>query len=159
MSWPELKEAVAKVYGPIHDQKHVRLDLFSIKQHSTLEAYITEFSRLSLQVPELDELSRGLLFTSGLRPELKQEVLRDHPSLLDHAIRSAQAARHARIITSQHSSSSHQPLGKFRKSPDAGRSFAQVAATREHPEVICYNWKKPGHLAKQCQQHPNGGRQ
>ena len=41
--------------------------------NGTLESYnIVDFTRLSLQVPELDDLYRGLLFVKGLRPDIKR---------------------------------------------------------------------------------------
>ena len=78
------------MYSPLHDQERNRLTLFSLRQTTSLESYTTEFSRVSFQVPELDDLSHGLLFARGLQSVVKRSVLSAHPTTLDQAIRSAQ---------------------------------------------------------------------
>ena len=91
-TWDALKKALTSAYGPVHDQERCRLNLFALRQASMLSAYVTDFTRLSLQVPDLDELSRTLLFFKGLWYNLKRQVMLIHPQNLEHAIRSAQTA-------------------------------------------------------------------
>ena len=67
-NWHELKTALARMYSPKFDQEQARVSLFTLKQRGSLQEYIAEFTRLSLQVPELDEYSRAVLFTNGLLP-------------------------------------------------------------------------------------------
>ena len=55
--WSVLRNALSQAFGPTHDQERARLGMFPACQRGSLETYITEFTRLSLQVPELDELS------------------------------------------------------------------------------------------------------
>ena len=89
--WHSLKSALARVYGPHYDGERVRLDMFSIQQRGSIESYVTEFSRLSLQVPELDELSRALLFVNGLHGNMRTLVVKEHPTTLSAAIQAALA--------------------------------------------------------------------
>ena len=137
------------MYGPLHHQERVRLDLFAVRQHSSLESYVTEFSRLSLQVPEIDELTRGLLLVNGLHPSGKTRVLREHPTDLSQAIRSAQTADQQPNPT-QHRS---QPVRPQRLTPEERRHLSRQGG--------CFACRKPGHLARDCpsNQHPNAGRQ
>ena len=58
--------------------------------NGALMSYIADFSRLSLQVSKLDELSPELRFVKGLRPGIKRHVLSDYPTTLDQALRLAQ---------------------------------------------------------------------
>ena len=97
-SWDALKKALTSAYGPVHDQERCRLNLFALRQASTLSAYVTDFTRLSLQVPDLDELSRTLLFVKGLRYNLKRQVILIHPQNLEQGIRSAQTAEQQQRI-------------------------------------------------------------
>ena len=55
--WSVLRNALSHAFGPTHDQERARLGMFSACQRESLETYITEFTRLSLQVAELYELS------------------------------------------------------------------------------------------------------
>ena len=88
-NWQELKTALARMYSPKFDQEQARVSLFTLKQRGSLQEYIAEFTRLSLQVPELDEHSRAVLLTNGLHSEFKQEVLREHPTCLSGAVQAA----------------------------------------------------------------------
>ena len=67
--WPVLRNALLEAFGPTHDQERARLGVFSACQRGSLETYITEFTRLNLQVPELDELYRSFLFANRLSRE------------------------------------------------------------------------------------------
>ena len=64
-NWHELKTALARMYSSIFDQELARVGLFTLKQRGSLQEHIAELTRLSLQVPELDEHSRAVLFTNG----------------------------------------------------------------------------------------------
>ena len=91
-SWDALKKALTSAYGPVHDQERCRLNLFTLRQASTPSAYVTDFTRLSLQVPHLDELSQTLLFVKGLRYNLKRQLMLIHPQNLEHAIHLTQTS-------------------------------------------------------------------
>ena len=58
----------------------------------SLEEYVSEFTRLSLGIPDLDKRSRTLLFTRGLSNRLNSEVMGDHSWTLSDAIRAARVA-------------------------------------------------------------------
>ena len=95
-SWPSLKQALYLAHGPSHEQEAARLDLFAITQTGCLSDYVMAFTRLSLQVPGLDEHSSALLFVRGLQPELKCQVLQEHPETLSHAVAAARTVQQAR---------------------------------------------------------------
>ena len=90
--------------------------MFSLRQSSSLDSYITEFSRLSLQVSEIDELSRGSLFTKGLCADIKRHVLTAHPVTLAQAIRSAHTAQQVAGVTQDDTTAeaTDQPSHKLR---------------------------------------------
>ena len=66
--WPALKAALGDVYGPRHNEETSRMGLISAAQHGSLGAYIAAFTRLSLQVPEIDHHTRALLFVAASSP-------------------------------------------------------------------------------------------
>ena len=86
LDWPPLRTKLGELYGLLHDKEQARNGLFSVQQCGELDSYVNEFSRLSLQVPELDEHSRAVLFAKGLANKLRSEVLREYPQNLAHAI-------------------------------------------------------------------------
>ena len=93
--WVSLKSALAETFGPVEAEEEFRLALFSLCQTDSmsLEEYVSEFTRLSLGIPDLDERFRALLFTRGLSNHLNSEVMREHPRTLSDAIRAARVAR------------------------------------------------------------------
>ena len=82
VSWDALKKALTSAYGPVHDQERCRLNPFALRQASTLSVYVTDFTRLRRQVPDLDELSQTLLFVKGLQYNMKRQVMLIHPQNL-----------------------------------------------------------------------------
>ena len=58
--WNSLKNALGEAFGPFNADEEYRLALFSLSQNGTLDAYTEEFTRLSLSVVDLDQLSRAM---------------------------------------------------------------------------------------------------
>ena len=87
--WPALKAALGDVYGPRHNEEILRMGLISAAQHGSLDAYIAAFTRLSLQVPEIDHHTRALLFVRGPVPHIQRQVMREHPRTLEQAVMAA----------------------------------------------------------------------
>ena len=83
-SWTDLRSALARSLhvGPLQNEEEDRLDLFSLRQETSLDEHITDFTRLSLSVTGLDEHSRAILFVKGLTPAIQAEALREHPRTL-----------------------------------------------------------------------------
>jgi len=153
--WPSLKDALAHVYGPIFDREQVRLDLFAATQRKDLDSYVTEFSRLSLQLPELDDHSRALLFTNGLAAELRAEVLKEHPTTLDQAIRAARTAE--RSLSDGAASPWTEVRPRTRGPPRTAaplRKLTDGDRDRLRKEGRCFACRRLGHLAKDCNQQP-----
>ena len=159
--WHSLKSALARVYGPHYDGERVRLDMFSIQQRGSIESYVTEFSRLSLQVPELDELSRALLFVKGLHGNMRTLVVKEHPTILSAAVQAALAVA---------SDSRFQRTPPLATAPGFAPPSGSRKLTKLSPEERetlraqggCFACRRPGHMAQNCPQHrdhPSGGRQ
>ena len=75
--WNSLKNALGEAFGPFNADEEYWLALFSLSQNGTLDAYIEEFTRLSLSVADLDQLSRAMLFTRGREREREGEGERE----------------------------------------------------------------------------------
>ena len=56
--WNSLKNTPGEALRPFNTDEEYRLALFSLSQNWTLDAYIGEFTRLSLSVADLDQLSQ-----------------------------------------------------------------------------------------------------
>ena len=91
-----LIEASYLAHGPSHEPDAVRLDVFAITQTGRLSDYVMAITRLGLQITGLDEHSHALLFVRGLQPEVKRQVLQEHPKTLSHAVATARTVQQAR---------------------------------------------------------------
>ena len=74
--WKSLKAGLAESFGPLDAEEENHLSLFSLTQEGPLDGYIREFSRLSLNVSDLDQHSRALLFVRGLSDSLRYDAMR-----------------------------------------------------------------------------------
>ena len=92
-NWAELKESLSATFGPLDEEEDDRLNLFALTKTGSLDDYIQDFSRLSLNVTALDKHSRALLFVRGLTDGLRADALREHPRTLSEALRAARTAR------------------------------------------------------------------
>ena len=150
-SWPSLRQGLEKVFGPLHEAEDARMQLFSVAQRGRcLDEYVGEFTRQSLRVPELDEHSRALLFARGLDDKLRVLALREHPTTLASAIRSARSARYTAVQD-----------GPFLRT--IGKRFNPLSEDdrqRLQREGRCFSCRRVGHLSRDCpNKHPNGDRQ
>ena len=91
--WNSLKMALGEAFGPLNQDEEDRLALFSLSQDGPLDLYIEEFTRLTLNVADLDQLSLALLFVHGLSEDLRCDAMREHPRNLSEAIRAARMAQ------------------------------------------------------------------
>jgi len=161
--WPSLRNALEHVYGPLFDTEQARIDLFAVKQQGEIDLYITDFSRLSLQVPQLDDHSRAILFTNGLIPELRGRVLQEHPLNLDDAIRAARAAqRSCSLLRNQNQGWSEvKPRSRVQARKDSNiTKLTSEERERMREQGRCFACRKVGHLARDCHQaYPNEQRQ
>ncbi|XP_065189469.1 uncharacterized protein LOC135820090 [Sycon ciliatum] len=149
--WSSLKKALEAAYGVKYDQERARWSLFSLSQRGALGDYIAEFSRLSFLITDLDGHSRAVLFVRGLAPELRREVMKEHPTTLQKATEAALAVSQVMpFITVR------QQQGNLVRRP---LSVPGPRSNREETERRCYICHRPGHLARQCDSNPNAGRQ
>ena len=161
-NWQELKTSLARMYSPKFDQEQARVSLFTLKQRGSLQEYIAEFTRLSLQVPELDEHSRAVLFTNGLHSKFKQEVLREHPTCLSGAVQAALLVAQASFSETSTTTGRRQMR---RNIPVERRRWPSKLTPEEREKLSgerrCFACWKLGHMARECteQRYPNALRQ
>lgn len=156
-SWSELKSALHGAFGPCNSDELNRLNLFDIRQTDSLERYETEFSRLSLSVPELDELSRTLLFLRGLRSELRSEASREHPRTLAAAVRAARLAEQNLGLERRQNGGRYdnafRPENRL-TSKSSGlakrRKLDDVERQKLSREGRCFYCREIGHMSRDC---------
>ena len=176
-NWAELKESLSATFGPLDEEEDDRLNLFALTQTGSLDDYIQDFSRLSLNVTALDEHSRALLFVRGLTDGLRADAMREHPRTLSEAIRAARTARRNAVLTRPRGSVGSS---RNRRALDTADNVAsteqQISSQRfkrqkltdeERAKLMregrCFRFRSAGHLSKNCPENnfgsPNVARQ
>ena len=97
-------------FSPEFEKAWYRTQLLKIRQTGTLDAYIAEFRSLCMLAPEVDELTKAILFTEGLKQKQRQLVKQVHAETLQAAVKAARSAAddegrsgsHARTRRTQH---------------------------------------------------------
>ena len=162
--WKSLKAGLAESFGPLDAEEENRLSLFSLTQEGPLDGYIREFSRLSLNVSDLDQHSRALLFVRGLSDSLRYDAMREHPKTLSDAIRAARAARQnvLQASGSRHGCRNRRTLA----TEGAERTQRRLRLGEEERAKLlregrCFKCRNVGHLCKDCPENsdPNATRQ
>ena len=158
--WPSFKSALGDVFGPLQEQEQARLRVMTIRQESSLEEYIRLFSLLSLQLPDVDEHTKALMFVRGLKDDVRTYALTQHPKDLSVAIRAVRTSS----LTIEPAFTS---VARRVKETDIlyGRNGAWPRRlTNEDKERLkkegrCFACRQAGHRASDCaKRNPNGGR-
>ena len=112
--WNSLKNTPGEAFRPFNADEEYRLALFSLSQNWTLDAYIGEFTRLSLSVADLDQLSRSMLFTRGLSEGLRSDGMRWQPRDLSvfEAVRAARTDQRNSTVNDRDNNRERRFLGK-----------------------------------------------
>ena len=172
-----MKESLSATFGPLDEEEDDRLNLFALTQTGSLDDYIQDFSRLSLNVTALDEHSRALLFVRGLTDGLRADAMREHPRTLSEAIRAARTARRNAVLTrprgSVGSSRNRRALDTAdnvasTEQPVSSQRFKRQKLTDEERAKLmregrCFRCRSAGPLSKDCPENnfgsPNVARQ
>ncbi|MCO5602188.1 hypothetical protein L7F22_056316 [Adiantum nelumboides] len=85
-SWDKFRRAIRKAFEPANADFHARSSLRRLSQTASLVAYIAEFQRLTLEIETLSPSDKLHSFIDGLERNLKDDVHKYNPTILDNAI-------------------------------------------------------------------------
>ena len=143
--------------SPKFDQEQARVSSFTLKQRGSLQEYIAEFTRLILQVPELEH-SRAVLFTNGVHSEFKQDVLREHPTCLSRVVQAALLVAQASFSETSTTTGRQEMRCNI---PVERRRWPLKLTPEEKDKLLeerkCFACGKLGHMAREYteQRYPN----
>ncbi|XP_012832304.1 PREDICTED: uncharacterized protein LOC105953208 [Erythranthe guttata] len=90
-TWEEFKRELKRHFYPENVVYEARRKLRELKQRSSIREYVTEFTTLTLQIPNLSEEDLLFHFTDGLQGWAKQELHRRDIKSVDEAIAAAES--------------------------------------------------------------------
>jgi hypothetical protein len=117
--WGMFKTSLELAFQQINPTKRARDQLASLKQRTSVRAYVGEFRRILLEIGDMSESEKLDRFVRGLKQDVRKEVELREPTSFDEAARKAD--RYDSIS-----------FGLYRR--DAG--FTRVAPVRSTPEPM-----------------------
>ncbi|XP_059078061.1 uncharacterized protein LOC131876635 [Cryptomeria japonica] len=154
-SYDELTNRLIKHFDHKDPEMFFR-ELAQLKQYGSLEAYISEFQRLSVMVPDITKRRLIVLFIEGLADPLRSWVRAfDSPSL-QHDMKKARSMEHADL---KHKSSSKPFQSNNDKKPFHKNSDQQKKPFQKHNEEslndlrrrnLCFKCNEPWDPKHKC---------
>ena len=89
-TWDDLKAALEKQFKPVNCEKRARDRLAALKQVTSVNRYIQEFTNVCLQIPDLHSSEQYYRFLQGLKSNVRREVELQNPETFDEATRIAE---------------------------------------------------------------------
>jgi hypothetical protein len=133
-TWNDFRDQLIKEYEPHDIQNRLKDQLMRLKQSETFEKYVTQFKSLVNRIDNISDEDTVLLFTEGLQPKTRLEVLNKRCPNLEEAIIYAESCLSRPIEVN---------LANFRKNYNR-QSKSNLS------QVRCFRCHKLGHLARNC---------
>ena len=160
-NWWALRLVLLETFSEVNRLTTIRDQFSTVKQVTTVQAYIAKFQSIVIELPEKSEADQVHQFLRGLKRNVQLHTRTHQPQSLAHAMRVADEADRAIYITGGESTSTLGG-GYFRKKGGGpksnGPSPMQVGAVSLSPsdkaralrDGLCFKCLKPGHAAREC---------
>jgi dUTP pyrophosphatase len=155
--WKDFQQELIKQFQKIDAEQTARTKLRHIRQITSVEQYIAEFTKLTYQISDLHEAEKCDRFKAGLKPKIQAELLRRN---LPNDLIQLQKAAHTEDVLLFNAERLLRP--DFKKNSDSrpkanqgGSNFKKPGGHRnfnaiDAKELTCFKCNKKGHISKDC---------
>lgn len=169
-NWAVFKQEFIDTFTPVKPDYDARHKLDRLNQTRSVFDYASQFNKLMLELPKMDEADRVHFFIRGLKPEVRMHVALHKPATLHDAVELAIQADS--LLWSMHKgrklpsfaprpnfTSQKQPtdsgptpmeLGSMEQE-DGGQAELYITEGRRRP-LRCYYCNRAGHRIADCRQ-------
>lgn len=180
-SWDEFQDALEKQFMPVNFEKRARDRLAALKQVTSVQRYIKEFTDICLEIPDLHSSEQFHRFVQGLKPNVRREVELQDPLTFNEATRIAERidaisfahrSEPSRVPAPRpsYSRSDSRPepmeLGSMsvdRRRPSAAANLSSRLSAEDRRRLrdanACFYCRKPGHIMARCPDRPGNNAQ
>ena len=92
-AWLAFVNTLQSTFAPLNRSLAARADLASCRQTGNVQDYLLHFNLASAPITDLFPVEKYQRFVEGLKPRIRQELLLNHPDILDFASAAAYASR------------------------------------------------------------------
>ena len=136
--WTSLRNGLRAAFSPDGERAFHRTKLLRIRQVGSLENYIAEFRSLCISSSEVDELTKAILFTEGLKVELRRAVKQTQAETLQTAVRAACAAAECEPESIEQDNSSSSSL--YASESDVGKKKKMKTENNARTQLLRRTW-------------------
>ena len=176
-SWEEFESAIIKQFQSVNHDRIVRDQLATLSQRTSVQAYVTRFTELCLEIEDISDAEMLDRFIRGLKPNAQRELELHRPVNLEDAIERAERVDAVDYRQRQRMNRDnfaprrlpyngptpmelgaithpHAELGAI-TAPNRQAALTTTEKARLRQEGKCFYCREPGHVALQC---PKKGR-
>jgi hypothetical protein len=145
--WIDFKDDITAQFQTIDVSRKAREKLHYLKQYTSVQQYIAEFSELVYQIPTMNLIEQYHHFRIGLKPEIRNEMDRQRIAESLQAIQTAALRYDDMFFNQRYTKRSDFKKNTYRRMDDK----RSVQAIEEKKKTItCFKCQKPGHMAREC---------
>jgi hypothetical protein len=165
-TWDEFRTALKQTFTPVNQEKRARDRLASLRQTTSAQRYIQEFTSLCLEISDLHSTEQLDRFVRGLKPHVRREVELRDPKTFDEATTIAE-----RVDQISFAATRTKPIQGSRPSTSSGPQPMELGAMRTVPTVkktrltpeerqdlrqrkACFYCRESGHMMADCPNKP-----
>ena len=147
-TWDDFRDQLIKEYEPHDIQNRLKLQLMRLKQTESFDKYVAKFKSIVNRIDNITDEDTVLLFTEGLQPKTRLEVLNKNCSTLEEAII---YASNAECCLSRPIEINMTRLKKtFKPRRKNYQARPNPKPTNKPNQLRCFHCNKLGHISKNC---------
>ena len=158
-SWADFERVLAGHFQRGDREKQARTNMLRLKQGKrTVAAYISLFTALEVDLPNMHESDKVAFFCAGLAESTRAFViLQNHVTLVDTMRAASLAEQGVQGSAAAEEVRSPPPVAPGPAPMDLGSLEGRFAAMEAQLSAlsgarVCYNCGKPGHFKRECKQ-------
>ena len=150
-TWRRFEEAIVARFDLVNAGVVARNKLKRLRQLTSVQDYTRRFLALCAEIDDLSEAEQKDRYFDGLKPEVQQVLILQ--GVEDFSTMIATAERIDALQFQQRSRT--RPMGPRRVAEVSG--VEEISAVESAKQIICYNCRKPGHIARDCKEAKRAG--
>ena len=157
-AWDEMKECIRQQFQVFNFETEIKDRYYALRQIGSVNAYISKFRSLVVELPEETEKNKIYQFLKGLKPEIQARTRTHKPKTLTQAMDIADEAdrsnNHAFGLSGKYAKTLAREAAASTFGGPAPMQIGAISSDadqqRLRQENRCFYCRKAGHQAREC---------